>query len=200
LTWQSGAAGEVYGFYAYQNATGNQKGIAPGTCTLGTAGVTAANWRDFCGTASATSPLFPDARGWDVDSKDRNDVIGVGFRYDLGRAKLDSSFMRTLGRTRIGYSYNAAALGLSATQASLAGDGLSDITFAQNVVTLSVLVPIDKTFSMRALVRFESGKYRDWHYEGLSDNPMPTNTTLYLDGGPTDYRTTVVGLMLQVRL
>jgi hypothetical protein len=29
---------------------------------------------------------------------------------------------------------------------------------------------------------------------------MPTNNTLYLDAGPQDYRTTAVGLFLQVRL
>jgi predicted porin len=200
LTWQAGAAGELYGFYAYQNATGNQLGVAPGNCVIGTAGVTAATWRALCGSASATSPLFPESRAWEVNSKDRNDVIGLGLRYDLGATRLDASFSRTLGRTKIGYAYNAAALGLSAVQASLAGDGLSDMTFAQNVLSANLLVPIDKSISMRVLVRYESGRIRDWHYEGLAGNPMPTNNTLYLDAGPQDYRTTAVGLFLQVRL
>jgi hypothetical protein len=231
LTWQAGAAGEVYGFYSYQGAEGHQRGVTPNSCVLGSTyyfysdgqvltaatggaapatppgttlvasrGVTAGNWQALCGEASATSPLFPDSRGWSMTSRDRGDVLGLGARYDLGRARLDASFTRTLGRTRIGYTYNAAGLGLTPMQAALAGDGFSDMTFAQNVASVSVVVPVNKMLSIRLLLRHESGRVRDWHYEGLAETPMPTNNSLYLDAGPQDYRVNLVGLLFQVRL
>ena len=231
LTYQAGSTAEVYAFYSYQGATGNQRGVTPNSCVIGstyyffsdgqvltaaagaavpatpagatlvaTQAVTGGNWQEACGAASATSPLFPDSRGWSTASRDRNDGLGVGVKYDFGRAKLDASFTRTLGRTRLGYTYSPTALGLTPVQAALAGDGFSDITFAQNVASASLMVPIDKRFSVRLLVRHESGRIRDWHYEGVAEAPMPTNNSLYLDAGPQDYRTTLFGALLQVRL
>jgi hypothetical protein len=135
-----------------------------------------------------------------VQSKDRNDVIGVGLKYDFGRAQLDTSFTRSLARTRIGYSYNAAALGMSATQVALAGSGFSDLSFAQNVFSLSLLVPIDKQVTLRLFERYETGRVRDWHYDGVDVNPMPVANAVYLDAGPRDYRVNLVGVLLQIRM
>jgi hypothetical protein len=53
---------------------------------------------------------------------------------------------------------------------------------------------------MRLLVRYESGRIRDWHYDAVAANPMPANNGVYLDAGPQDYRDTMVGIMFQVRL
>ena len=171
-----------------------------GATLLARQDVTASNWREACGEASPTSPLFPASRTWSTQSRDRHDVLGVGVKYDLGRARLDASFTRSLGRTRIGYAYDAAALGMDELQASLAGDGFSDLVFAQNVLEASLAVPIGANFSIRMLARRESGRVRDWHYDGVAENPMPTSTSLYLDAGPRDYRATVLGVFLQVRL
>jgi len=231
LSYQSGSAAVLYGYYTHQRGTLEQKGVQPNNCVTGTtyyfysdgrvqsaaigaaapaapAGTTLvatrdvlpSNWMDVCGAAGPTSPLFPDSRGWDVESKDRSDVFGFGVKYDLGRVKLDGNFTRSLGRTQIGYTYNAAALGLSALQADLAGSGFSDLVFAQNVLTASAFVPINKTWAMRLLVRHETGKIRDWHYDGVAANPMPANNALYLDAGPQDYRATAVGIFFNVRL
>jgi hypothetical protein len=231
LSYQSGSAAVLYGYYTHQRGTLEQKGVQPNSCVTGTsyyfysdgrvlsaaigaappptpAGVTVvatrdvlpSNWMEVCAAAGPTSPLFPDSRGWDVDSKDRSDVFGAGVKYDLGRVKLDANFTRSLGRTAIGYTYNAAALGLSAVQADLAGSGFSDLVFAQNVVTASAFLPVNKTWAVRLLVRHESGKIRDWHYDGVFANPMPANNALYLDAGPQDYRTTAVGIFFNVRL
>ena len=231
VNYQAGSSGELYGFYSWQDARLEQKGVHPNNCVIGstyyffsdgqviaaaagapapatpagttlvaTQGVNGGNWMDVCGMASATSPLFPDSRGWSATSRDRNDVIGFGLKYDFGRAKLDANFTRTLGRTKIGYTYNAAALGLSALQAGLAGDGWSDLTFAQTTVNASLMVPLKPNLALRFLVRYETGRIRDWHYDGVAANPMPTNNAAYLDGGPQDYRATMVGVMVQVRL
>ena len=197
--------GSTYYFYSDGQVLAAAAGAAApatpaGTTLVARQNVVAANWREVCGGASATSPLFPESRGWQARSRDRNDMLGVGFKYDLGRAKLDASFSRTLGRTRIGYAFNPAALGLSALQAGLAGDGFSDLFFAQNVLSASVVVPLNKDISMRMLVRHETGKLRDWHYDGVAEGPMPTSNSVYLDAGPQDYRATLLGLFFQVRL
>jgi hypothetical protein len=197
--------GSTYYFYSNGAVATAVIGAAPpatpsGATLVGTQNVLATNWNSLCSGMSAMSPLFPDSRGWDVASKDKNNVFGMGLRYDFGKVKLDTDFTRVLSRTSIAYSYNAAALGLTALQANLAGDGMPDLTFAQNVFNASLLVPINKTLLMRLLVRYESGKVRDWHYDGVATNPMPANNTAYLDAGPTDYRTTLVGVLFQLRM
>jgi hypothetical protein len=188
-------------YYFYSNGQVLTTAVPPaGTTLVATQTVTTANWESVCGSASATSPLFPDSRGWDVHSKDRNDTLGVGARVDFGRAQVDANFTRSLARTTIGYTYNAAALGISPTQQALVGDGFSELRFAQNVFTLSVLVPIDKQMSLRLFERYESGSVSDWHYDGVASNPMPTTGSLYLDAGPQDYSVNVIGVLLIVRL
>jgi Putative outer membrane beta-barrel porin, MtrB/PioB len=197
--------GSTYYFFSNGAVASGLMGAAPpstpaGTTLVGTQNVIAANWNNVCAGIGPTSPLFPDSRGWDVSSKDKNNVFGVGFKYDFGKVRLDTDFTRVLSRTSIGYSYNAAGLGLTALQAGLAGDGMPDLTFAQNVFNANLLVPINKTLLMRLLVRYESGKVRDWHYDSLAVNPMPANNTAYLDAGPTDYRATIVGVLFQMRM
>lgn len=201
LSYQDTSSAVLYGYYSYQSGRMEQKGVqTTGICNLRAAGVTATNWPDFCGTASATSPLFPENRGWDVASRDRNDVIGVGFQHDFGKVKLDTNFTRSLGRTHIGYTYNPAALGMTAVQVALAGNGLSDLTFAQNVFSVNALLPLEKDLSLRVLYGYESGKIRDWHYDGVAANPMPANNAVYLDAGPKDYRATTIGVLLHWRM
>ena len=197
--------GSTYYFYADGRVLNAAIGAAPpatpaGTTLAATRNVGSGNWSEACGSASATSPLFPESRGWDVSSKDRNDAIGFGGKYDFGRVQLDASFTRMLARTRIGYSYNAAALGLSAAQVALAGAGPSDLSFAQNVLNANLLLPVNRNMLVRLLVRHESGRIRDWHYDGVAVNPMPANNAAYLDGGPRDYRATLVGILLQMRM
>ena len=42
-------------------------------------------------------------------------VFGAGIKYDFGGARVDTTFTRSLGRTRIRYGYNTAALGINLT-------------------------------------------------------------------------------------
>ena len=172
----------------------------PGTTLLATRQVTGTNWPDLCGMAAPTSPLFTTSRTWDVTSEDRNQTVGLGFRWEFARARLDTNLMRTLGRTKIAYGFDAAAFGFNATQLGLIGSGLPDMQFAQTILDASVVVPLSPTVAMRGLVRYESGRIRDWHYDGIADNPMPAATQLYLDSGPRDYRATIFGLFFLVRL
>jgi predicted porin len=196
--------GQTYYFYSngrvLNAATGAAAPATPaGTTLVGTQAVAPANWRQVCGVAGTLSPLFPESRAWEVSSRDRSDVFGFGAKYDAGPVKLDFTFNRALGRTRIGYSYDAVALGIPAAQAALAGDGLPDLVFEQNVFDLSAWMPLGERVVMRAIVRHETGKVRDWHHEGIAANPMPANNALYLDAGPQDYRATAAGLLFHIR-
>jgi hypothetical protein len=197
--------GSTYYFYSDGRVLAATTGAAApatpaGTTLVGLQSVTGGGWLSACAQASPTSPLFPDSRAWDVAARDRNDVFGFGGKYDFGRAKLDATFTRAISRTRIGYAYNAAALGMSAVQAGLAGDRMPDLVFAQNVLQASLAVPVSKELLVRVLVRHESGRIRDWHYDGVAANPMPASNAVYLDAGPVDYRATLVGLLFHVRL
>jgi hypothetical protein len=198
--------GQTYYFYSNGQvlAPATIGGPAPatpaGATLVATQTVSSANWESLCGAASATSPLYPESRAWDVQSRDRNNVFGLGLKFEIGKAKLDVNFTRALARTNIGYSYNPTALGMNATQVALAGSGFSDLTFAQNILSASLLLPLDKRISLRFIERYESGVIRDWHYDGVAGNPMPANNALYLDAGPQDYRVNLLGVMLQVKI
>ena len=195
----------TYYFYSDGRVIGTVTGAAPpatpqGTTLVATRDITADNWRAACGTPAADSPLLPESRAWDVTSRDRSNVLGVGLKYDFGRVQLDASFTRMAGRTRIAYAYNAAALGLSSAQVALIGEALPDIVFTQNVLSATLLVPINRNVLLHLLLRHESGRIRDWHYDGLAEDPMPAANAAYLDAGPADYRATLVGVFFQVRM
>jgi hypothetical protein len=227
LNWQPSPATSAYGFYSFQQGAQHQAGLQPNACVIGnfyyflsdgsvqtnatgvpppgvtvvaTQQVLAANYRSLCGTASAVSPLFPISRTWDVSQKDHNTVTGLGFHYELGRVLTDVGYTHSRGRTRIGYGYTPAALGVNAVQVALAGDGWADLVFVQNLVEANVLVPLYKRLSLRLLYRFEDARIRDWHYDGISVNPMPANNGAYLDFGPRDYKVHLFGALFRYEL
>ena len=230
LNWQPSPTTSAYGFYSYQQGAQHQAGLQPNACVMGnfyfffsdgsvqtnatgvpppaptgttlasTQQVVPANWRSLCGTASAVSPLFPISRTWDVSQKDHNTVTGLGFHYEAGKVLSDLAYTYSNGRTKVSYGYNPAALGLNATQVALAGDGWSDLVFTQNIVEANAMVPIRKRLSLRLIYRFEDGKIRDWHYDGVSVNPMPANNGAYLDFGPQDYKVHLFGALLRYEL
>ena len=85
-------------------------------------------------------------------------------------------------------------------QAALAGDGWSDLVFKQNVVEANAMVPLHKRLSFRLLYRFEDARIRDWHYDGVSVNPMPANNGAYLDFGPQGYKVHLFGGLFRYEL
>lgn len=204
--------GSTYYFYSDGsiNTTGTLTAAqtAAGITVVGNSGaVTAANFLSLCGSASATSPLYPTSRTWTATQKDKTTSFGFGVKHDFGKAKLDVNYNYTRGRTAVAYTYNAAALGLvtsgaptaaQLTTLALIGSGFPDLVFRQDLVDASVLVPVNKTTAVRLLLRHEVGKFNDWHYDGVAANPTPAaNQQTYLDAGPQDYKTTAVGAFVQ---
>ena len=89
---------------------------------------------------------------------------------------------------------------MNAVQVALAGDGWADLVFVQNLVEANALVPLYKRLSLRLLYRFEDARIRDWHYNGISVNPMPANNGAYLDFGPRDYKVHLFGALFRYEL
>lgn len=182
---------------------------AAGITVVGNSGVvTAANFATVCGSASPTSPLYPTSRAWSATQNDKSTSLGLGARHDFGRFKLDANYSFTRGRTAIGYTYNAAGLGLATSGApttaqltalGLIGSGFPDLVYVQHVIDTSMLLQVNKNTALRFILRHEFGRIRDWHYDGVAANPTPsTNQQTYLDSGPQDWRVTTVGAMLQL--
>jgi hypothetical protein len=196
--------GNFYYFFSDGSVQTNATGVPPappaGTSMVSTQQVLPATWRSLCGTASAVSPLFPISRTWDVSQKDHNTVTGLGFHHEVGKVLSDVTYTYSNGRTKTRYGYNPAALGLNATQVALAGDGWSDLVFIQNIVEANAMVPIRKRLSLRLIYRYEDAQIRDWHYDGVSVNPMPANNGAYLDFGPQDYKVHVFGALFRYEL
>jgi hypothetical protein len=197
LNYRSSSALNLYGFYSYQVGSMNQRGIQQGSCNIGSAGVTAANFLSLC--AEAGSSLYPLDNAWSVDSNDRNNVAGLGVRYDFTKALADLNYTYSFGRSKISYQYGPG-IGLTPTQIALAGNGFSDLSFLQNVLEASLLVPINKTVAARFYYRFENGKVNDWHYDGVAQNPVPETNAVYLDSGLQNYRVNIFGLFLRITL
>lgn len=196
--------GNTYFFFSDGSTQNNATGVAPtppaGTTLLGSQRVLDSNFRKVCAEASPTSPLFPTSRTWTVSQKDRNGVIGTGFRYELGRVVADVSYSRSNGHTAINYDYNATALGVNATQAALAGNGFPDLVFTQDVADATAIVPLGSRLSLRLLYRFERATLRDWHYDGIDVNAMPANNAAYLDTGATSYKVHFFGALFRIGL
>ncbi|EXJ14894.1 MtrB/PioB family outer membrane beta-barrel protein [Imhoffiella purpurea] len=230
VNWQPSAKLGLYGYYSYQRSTMTQSSIQPNGCVIGnyyyfysdgavasgsdpvaparsgaslvdTVLVTSGNWHNQCGDHAQTSPLWTESRKWTLDYEDTNHALGIGGRYDLGFARLELDYSYVTGTSTLDYSYNANGLGLSSAVTELAGSGMPDSDYDQHILSLDLVFPISKSVALRAIYRYEQGSIDDWHYAGVSDNPVPTDSgsqAVYLDSGTQDYHDNSVGLLVQV--
>jgi len=185
--------GSSYFFFSDGTVQTNTTGVAPpppaGTTLTGSSRVDVSNWHSLCAIASNTNPLFTLSRTWDVAQRDHNHFVGLGYRYEFGRIIADVSYSRSNGRTAVTYDYNPTALGLNATQVSLAGNGFPDLSFDQHIAQATAVIPLVRRVSLRLLYWYERANINDWHYDGIDQNPMPANNGAYLDVGPQSYKT-----------
>lgn len=198
LNWQADANLSMFGFYSYQNGRIQQAAIQPGTaCSIPAGGfsstATTAALLDSCAQAGSTQ--FPLANRWATKQKDRSDVLGFGLSRSFGKVRFDANYTYVKSRSNIDYEYGA---GLTGINAALTGDGFPDLRFRQSIAEASLLYPLSKQLAVRLLLRHESGKLDDWHYEGVAGNPVPgTNQQTYLDAGPSRYSALLVGAFVQ---
>lgn len=196
--------GNSYFFFSDGSMQTNATGIAPappaGASLVATEVVLASNWQTLCGEASATSPLFPLSRTWEANHRDRNTVAGVTAYHAVGSLTLNLGYTYGRSRTAIDYAYNPAALGMSDLSVALAGSGWPDLLFDQHFVDSDVTVPLKSWAGLHIIYRYEHGRIRDWHYDGVDANPMPANNAVYLDAGPRDYGAHVAGVFVRLDL
>lgn len=230
INWQPSPQIGFYGNYSFQAGRMHQAGLQPNACVIGTtynflsdgsvqsaalspaqitAGlsinasrtVLASNFQSLCGTVSPTSPLYPVSRTWDISHRDKNHFFSLGGTYNFTKARLDVNYAFTKSNTAIRYGYNAAALGLTPAQVALIGDGFPDLTYRLNTLESNLVIPVSSKLSVRVLYRYENGKIRDWHYDGIAQNPTPnTNQQTFLDAGPQNYKASAVGIFLTFAL
>lgn len=184
--------------------------VAAGITTVATSTVTSANWEVLCAGTADNNPLFATGRVWTVRQDDRNSTLGIGLKWDLRRALLELNYAYAMGRTRFAYTFNPAGLGTVTSGAptptqqlvlSLIGDGLPDQVIKTNLIDASLLVPLSRQSSLRLIARYETGKYRDPHYDGVAENRVPyatANPAAFLDTGAQTFRATAVGVMYQL--
>lgn len=185
-------------YYFFSNGVVNTTGTMPAGATLaGTTQVTPGNWPQVCTTASALSPLYPTSRTWTNSQRSTNQALAIGGHYDFAQARFDVSYTYVNGRTKTGYTYNAAAYDFTPDQLALIGAGMPDSAFIQSIVDAGVLVPITKAFALRFYYHYENGRVSDWHYDGVRQNPVPASTAVYLDYGPQSYRASIAGVFVR---
>jgi hypothetical protein len=85
---------------------------------------------------------------------------------------------------------------------------MPDLRTTQHIFEANLLVPINKTFSTRFMLRHEVGRISDWHYLGFDTTPVAANTAAanplptatVLDAGPQDYKASMIGVMFNWKL
>jgi hypothetical protein len=216
--------GNYYYFYSDGIVNTGTAAVAPvraGTTVLNTVRVLGNSWASQCFDGGPISPLWPDSRLFTTDTQETNNTFGVKGRYDFGLARLELDGTYVSGNSSLNYNYDAVAqnnpamLALPAAQRAyiwgLAGTGMPDTKYTQEILNFNVVFPISKSFALRLLYRYEQGNISGWEYAGVASNPVPTfNTTnaagvqtgvsdaIYLDRGPQDYHVNTVGLLVNV--
>jgi hypothetical protein len=214
LAFQPSPDQTLYGFVSFQEGK-KSSDLNSGIATPGQASCTLANF-DLYGYSACSDYLLdangntvgarPLASAWTSETGDRNHALGVGFQRNSGFLQfgVDYSYSRSTTSTRYSFA-NASISAVPAVQdaaALVAGSALPDMTFIQQIVSFNVLVPINKKLSVRFFDRYELGKVKDWHYDGVITGAATAmdGTTLLLDAGPQNYHTNVVGVFIQYKL
>ena len=222
LGYQPSAEQNIFGYYSYQSGEMHQNEVTPGavaagaatpagpaaTCNMGQVvngvAVNPGNAEELCASLSSNL-LFQAGNMWGMNSKDKNQVFGIGLKQDLGKNKLDLNLTHATARTQINYTYQTIHPQVSVANLALIGTSAPDLTTDQTTFSAALLVPINKQMSTTFSIYHEIGKIRDWHYQGLSASNLVMTTPnsfvgQMLDAGPQDYKVTVIGISLRVKL
>ncbi len=210
LNYQPTSGQTFYAFYSYQQGK-KAMSLNSGVASLVNTGCTAANLAlygysacaDNVGGNNGTRPL---TSSWSSDTDDRNNMLGLGFQSQIGASRLGIDYTYSSSSTGISYTYGDTALSnVAATQAAaalLAGSALPNMTFVQQTLNFNFLIPISKKLSVRLFDRLEIGQVTDWHYDGVIKGAVANydSGTLLLDAGPQNYRSNVIGFLVQYKL
>jgi hypothetical protein len=203
VNYQPSTTTQVFGYYSLQDGTrsmrantGTNATNAGNTCTFPVASTLTLDQA----IVQCAQQVWTTAGAWNLDTKDKNDVLGLGFQTAIRTMKLGVDYVYSTSKSKVSYDYGAGAL--TAAQAVLAGSAFPDMTLIQNTVTAHLTIPIEKKIAVHLLYRFESGRIKDWHYANMpiGASAAENNASVMLDAGPQNYHTNVYGAFLQFKL
>ena len=211
FNYQPSSGETFFGFYSIQQARKSMNmnsgtALVPLVNTCTAANLALYGYAACSDNVNGVGGSRPVTDNWSSTTNDRNDVFGFGMQRDIGSMKFGLDYTYSSSTTKIDYTFGPTSIsGVAANQAAaalIAGSALPDMTFVQQTLNLNLLIPIDKKLSIRIFDRFEIGKVKDWHYDGVIVNRVAAydSGTLLLDAGPQDYRANVIGVFLQYKL
>ncbi len=209
LNYQPSPHQSIYAFYSYQQGHIQQASISPSGSNVTIGEVTSLGVITPDNAAALASapggPYYPLVNAWTAESADRNHVFGIGLKQEIGRATLDVDYSRTLGRTRISYTYTPGGA-ISVANAVFAGTSLPDMTTAINYLDVILRFQLTPRLSCRFVYRYQQESINDWHYQNLDSTPVvvaspsAAPTAVILDGGPHNYNVNRFGVIFQIKL
>ena len=152
---------------------------------------------------SLGGPLYPYANQWWENSRNRDYNAGFTFKHDFAhRMHFDAAWSWVLTRNKLDWTA-ASAGAISGTQQAWAGQvppGFPDTDYRLGTLDLGLSFPLAQRVGMRVFGRTWNGSFFDWHYIGLDQIPV-VDHRIYTDRGPNrSFTTSVVGVMVNVRL
>lgn len=208
LDYQPSPRTSLYAFYSYQLGRNRQGSIAqsPTGVIIGQVtplGVVTPGNAIEVGSAPG-GPVYPLLLAWTLDSDDRNHVVGIGLKQELGKASFNVDYTFSSGRTRIAYDYTVGGA-LSTANAAFAGSGMPDLAIDTDYLDASLRYPLTDRLSVRLFWRYQVEHIRDWHYQNLDmvpvvGAPAALPTAVILDSGPRDFEVGWYGIMMQIEL
>jgi hypothetical protein len=210
INYQPSMNNIFFAYYSYQEGKKSMD-MNSGQASLPNTACTLANLALYGYVAcsdgiSPTNGARPASSRWTSNTRDRNDVYGVGGQTEIGRTRLSFDYSYATGTTEISYLYGGSAItnvvANQATLAAIAGTALPSMKFTQQVLTLNLMIPIDKRLAVRLFDRYEAGTVKDWHYDGVITGAVANydSGTLLLDAGPQNYHVNVIGAYIQYKL
>ena len=156
-------------------------------------------------TTTGANGARPYSSMWESNTRDRNNVVGLGWQEDLGFARLGIDYSYSQSSTHIAYNFGSTAItagGNNSTAAAIAGSALPDMTTVQHTFAMNLVRAIDKKTTIRATYRFDGFRVKDWHYDGVMKDVMAAydSGTMLLDSGATNYHVNTFGVFLNYKL
>jgi MtrB/PioB family decaheme-associated outer membrane protein len=195
LSWSPVDGTTGYAYYSYDRGRIAQANVNDSAANIN-------------GSASYGGNVYLTDNAWSAVSKDRTDVLGLGFKKIFrNETVLDLGYSLTRSSTAVSYGYidaGGAVLGAPGTLADI-GNAFPNMTYRLHSFQSSLLVPVSKKVSWRFLARYEQLNISDWHYTGLAPGALPSNTggllpATFIDLGPKDYHAVVLGIFFQYKL
>ncbi len=142
---------------------------------------------------------YPDASRWWMDDAQRNHYAGLNFTRRLGRATLDLAWNWTSSRGTTRYRMNSADALTMPANAALTSGRYPVMVYRVNALTAGIALPLGQRTRLRLFNTYERGNLSDWHYFGFEDT-LVYDHRVYTDGGPSNYRVNLFGMMVEVQL